>query len=59
MTFVLTNAKGGIEEKIKISSLEDLQKIISNYNNPIIIYPSNSYSSYKYQEIMIYDDYIE
>ena len=56
MTFILINAKGGIEEKIEISSLEDLQKIISDYNHPIIIYPP--YYSDE-QCIKIYDDYIE
>ena len=57
MNFILLKASGGIEKKIEINSVEDIMKLIHEYQYPIII--SNETYYYNYPTIKIYDDYIE
>lgn len=57
--FVLTYASGKEKESlIEVNSIEELVNLASE-DNPIIVYPYNENSRYKYPQLMVYDDYIE
>lgn len=59
MKFVLTKVSSYSEEVIEVSSIEELMHLTEKYKNPVIVYPYDATSHYKYPEIRIYDDYNE
>lgn len=60
MKFVLTKVSCfDSEEVIEVSSIEELMRLTEKYGNPVIVYPHDATSPYKYPEIRVYDDYNE
>lgn len=59
MKFILTKASNSaLERPIEINTIQELMALIEEYDESIIIIPTNQ-TIFKYPEIRIYDDYVE